>query len=287
MCLPGTVEAVRERAEREGEKPRFDRRTALAGAAATALAAAFPSVAGAHHGGRGHDHGRRMYDLTHVFRAGFPIFGTPPTFNPPSRRTLVTIPTDGYYGQEWTFWEHSGTHMDAPGHFIAGGRLSPEITLPELVAPLFVVDVSAQAARNPDYAVTVDDVRRAERRHGRIPHGAIVAMWSGWDARVHDPVAFRNPDAAGVLHFPGWSGEAVEWLLERRDIGALGVDTLSLDPGNSTTFDAHLTLLGADRYGLENLANLGRIRPRGLTASVGLIPWEEGSGGPCRVWATR
>jgi kynurenine formamidase len=287
MCLPGTVEAVRERTEREGEMPRFDRRTALAGAAATALAAAFPGVAAANDGERDDRHTRRMYDLTHVFRAGFPIFGTPPTFNPPSRRTVVTIPANGFYGQEWTFWEHSGTHMDAPGHFILGGRLSPEITLPELVVPLFVVDVASRARRNPDYAVTIRDVRRAERRHGRIPRGALVAMWSGWDARIGDPAAFRNPDAAGVLHFPGWSGEAVEWLLEERDIAALGVDTLSLDPGNSTTFEAHITLLGADRYGLENLANLGDVRPRGLTAYVGLVPWEEGSGGPCRVWAAR
>ncbi|HEX2110494.1 MAG TPA: cyclase family protein [Gaiellaceae bacterium] len=295
MCLPGTAEAVRERVEREGTLATVDRRTVLAGAAATALAAAFPSLADASHRrgrglGLGHDHGRgkmRMQDLTHVFQAGFPIFGTPPTFRMPSRRTVVTIPANGFYGQEWTFWEHSGTHMDAPGHFIQGGRLSPEITLPELVAPLFVVDVSAHVRRNVDYAVTVDDVRRAERRYGRIPRGALVAMYSGWEERldVSDPNRFRNPDASGTLHFPGWSGDAVRWLLAERDVQALGVDTLSLDPGNSTTFDAHVTLLGADRYGLENLANLSRVRPRGTTAYVGLVPWEAGSGGPCRVWA--
>ena len=285
MCLPGTVEAVRERTEREGEEPRFDRRTALTGAAATALAAAFPSVAAAN--GGGHDReSKRMYDLTHVFRAGSPIFGTPPTFNPPSRRTVVTIPANGFYGQEWTFWEHSGTHMDAPGHFILGGRFAPEITLPELVAPLFVVDVASRARRNPDYAVTVRDVRRAERRHGRIPRGALVAMWSGWDARFGDPAAYRNPDAAGVLHFPGWSGEAVEWLLERRSIRGIGVDTMSLDPGSSTTFDAHLTLLRADRYGIENLRNLARLPARGATVVLGLIPWREGSGGACRAFAS-
>jgi kynurenine formamidase len=285
MCLPGTVEAVRERDEAEGGA-RVDRRTVLAGAASAALAAAFPAGALAHHRG-GIDHGRRRaQDLTHVFRAGFPIYGNPPTFHPPSKRTLVNIVPDGYYGQEWTFWEHSGTHMDAPGHFIQGGRFSPEITLAELLVPLFVVDISRKAATNHDAEVTVDDLRRAERRRGHIPRGALVAMYSGWESRVGSQQAFRNPDASGTYHFPGWSGDAVEWLLERRRISAIGVDTLSLDPGRSTSFDAHYAILGADKYGLENLANLSRVRARGTTAHVGLIPWEDGSGGPARVWAT-
>jgi kynurenine formamidase len=282
MCLPGTVEAVRARDEAEGAS-RMDRRTVVAGAAGAALAAALPSRALAHHP-RG---GRRAQDLTHVFRAGFPIYGNPPTFHPPSKRTLVNIVPDGYYGQEWTFWEHSGTHMDAPGHFVAGGRFSPEITLEELQVPLFVVDISARVERGDhDAEVTVDDLRRAERRHGHIPKDALVAMYSGWETRVGDQTAFRNPDASGTYHFPGWSGDAVEWLLDRRRISAIGVDTLSLDPGRSTTFEAHLTLLRADKYGLENLANLSRVRPRGTTVHVGLIPWEDGSGGPARVWAT-
>jgi kynurenine formamidase len=285
MCLPGTVETVRARDETEG--PRVDRRTVLAGAAGAALTAAFPAGALAHHG-QGHRHRhRRAQDLTHVFREGFPIYGNPPTFHPPSKRTLVNIVPDGYYGQEWTFWEHSGTHMDAPGHFIAGGRFSPEITLRELIVPLFVVDIARRAAAtNGETAVTVDDLRMAERRHGDIPKGALVAMYSGWESRVGSAGSFRNADASGTYHFPGFSGAAVEWLLERRRISAIGVDTLSLDPGSSTTFDAHYAILGADKYGLENLANLSRVRPRGTLAHVGLIPWEDGSGGPARVWAT-
>jgi kynurenine formamidase len=279
MCLPGTVEAVRARDE---EERKFDRRTLLAGAAGAALAASFPAGALAKPP-RGPL--KRTQDLTHVFRAGFPIYGNPPTFHPPSRRTLVNIVPDGYYGQEWTFWEHSATHMDAPGHFIAGGRRTPQITPAELMLPLFVVDIRAKAARNPDAMVTIDDVRRAERGHGRVPKGALVAMDSGWDARAGSAAAFRNPDAAGVYHFPGFSVEAAEWLISERGAAALGVDTMSLDPGNSTTFPVHFELLGSDRYGLEGLANLSRVRPRGATAFVGVVPWEEGSGGPARVWA--
>jgi kynurenine formamidase len=287
MCLPGTVEAVRARDEQERET-RVDRRAVLLGAAGAAMAATFPASALAGRDGRGHGHGRRRHtqDLTHTFRAGFPIYGTPPTFHPPSRRTVVNIVPDGFYGQEWTFWEHSATHMDAPGHFIAGGRFTPEITLRELTLPLFVVDIRRKAASNPDAAVSVDDIRRAERKHGRVPKGALVAMDSGWDRRAGSAAEFRNPDSSGVLHFPGFSGEATEWLIDHRRIGALGVDTLSLDPGNSTTFDTHITLLASDRYGLEGLANLGKVKPNGARASVGVIPWEQGSGGPARVWAS-
>ena len=111
-------------------------------------------------------------------------------------------------------------------------------------------------------------------------------MHSGWDRRVGSATRFRNPDPSGTLHFPGFGPEAVEWLLERRRIGGLGVDTLSLDIGASTTFEVHKRLLGADRFGVENVNNLRRIPPRGAQVIVGVIPWQEGSGGPCRVLAT-
>ena len=149
-----------------------------------------------------------------------------------------------------------------------------------------VVDISRRAARDPDTVVTVDDLRAFERRYGRIPRDAAVLMYSGWGARVGDADAYRNADAAGTLHFPGFSADACEWLLRHRGIRSVGVDTLSTDPGNSTTFDTHVVLAAADRYGLENLANLDRIPPKGATIVVGLIPYEDGSGGQARVFAT-
>jgi len=279
MCVPGTIEAVREQTERKGLSL-IDRRTALLGGVGVAVGAALPERALAVRPAR-----KRFRDLTHVFRAGFPIYGTPPTFVAPTRKTIVNVVPDGFYGQEWTFWEHAGTHMDAPGHFVANGRRAPQITPRELVIPIVVIDISSRVASNPDAVVTPDDLRAFERRHGRIPKRALVAMHSGWESRVGNPAAFRNADASGVLHFPGFGKPALDWLLSRRSITAIGVDTLSLDNGASTTFDVHVTLLGSDRYGVENLANLGRIPPRGATAYVGVIPWEEGSGGPCRVIA--
>ena len=277
MCVAGTTEVVRERAER-GEIPRISRRAMLLSSAGVAAAAAVPAPVMAASGKRKK---RRSRDLTHVFTEGFPVF----TFDPPTRRTLVTIEDGGFYSQEWTFGEHSGTHTDAPGHFIPGGRFTPELELRELIVPVVVIDISKRAASNPDAAVRPKDLERHEKRYGRIPRRAAVFMYSGWESRVDDPQAYKNPDAEGQYHFPGWSIEAAEWLLENRRINAIGVDTMSLDIGASTTFDVHLTVLGADKYGVENLANLKRIPPSGARVFVGVIPWQEGSGGPCRAVA--
>ena len=265
------------------------RRGALLGGVAVAASAALQGTA--HAGERGADErgpafggGRRgLRDLTHPLTTSFPAFVPG---EEAVRRTVVTIEDDGYYMQEWRIIEHIGTHVDAPGHFTPGGRLATELELSELITPAVVIDIADRAARDPDTVVTVDDLRAFERRHGRIPRDAAVLMHSGWAAKVGDADAYRGADATGTLHFPGFGAEATEWLLRRRGIRSLGVDTLSIDPGNSATFDTHLILTGADRYGLENLANLDRIPRKGATVVVGLIPYEEGSGGQARIFAS-
>jgi kynurenine formamidase len=283
MCVPGTIEAVRshvEHAETEvSGGPRLDRRAALLAGAGAALAAALPSAARANGGRRG----GKAQDLTHAFRVGSPMFPGVPR---PSKTVHVTVPVDGFYGQIWNFWEHTGTHLDVPAHFVVGGRTTPQLTLDELMAPIAVIDISDRAASNPDTVVTIDDLRRYEKKHGKIKRGSLVAMDSGWDARIGSEAAYRNTDASGTMHFPAWSKDAVDWLVDERRIGAIGVDTLSLDPGNATAFVAHVALLAANRFGIENLANLSKIPPEGATAFVGVIPWEDGSGGPARVIAT-
>jgi kynurenine formamidase len=274
MCLPGTVEKVRE------SEPTITRRAALAGGGAAALAALLPGEALAN-GRRRHGRRGKVVDLTHEFTAGFPVY----TGDPPARRTLTTIPANGFYKQEWTFDEHSGTHMDAPAHFVDGGRFTPELELRELVLPIVVIDIARRAQSDPDTAVTADDLRRFERRYGRIPDGALVAMDSGWAAKIGDDAAYKG-GPPGDYHFPGFGDEAIEYLLERRNAAAIGVDTLSLDNGPSTTFSVHVNWLNADNYGLENLANLDQLPPSGATAIVGVIPWQDGSGGPARVFGT-
>jgi len=278
MCSPGTAQIVREQLEAEGE-PKVSRRSVLAGAAGAALAASFPASALANGGGRR----KRFCDLTHTFREGFPVFVTG---EEPERETIANYATDGFYAQKWTFGEHSGTHMDVPGHFIPGGRLSPQITVPELIIPIVVVDIRKKARNDPNAMVEVDDIKRFERKHGKIPRGALVAADSGWASKVNDPLAFKGGVAFPNYNFPGWGLEAALYVAEKRDVTAIGIDTLSLDPGNSSTFPVHVQYLGTDRYGIENLTGLDCIPSSGATAYVGLIPWEEGSGGPCRVVAS-
>jgi len=275
MCLPATLESVSCQKASKGAH-RLSRRTLLSGGGGAAAAAAFPATASAVRPAK-----HRFQDLTHVLTEGFPVF----TFDPPTRETLTTIPGDGFYAQQWTLAEHAGTHVDVPGHFIVGGRLAPEITPEELIVPIVVIDISERAARDSDTVLTVDDLRRFERRNGRIPNGALVCMDSGWAAKVDDPLAYKGGPAFPDYHFPGFDLDAAMWLAERRDVAGLGVDTLSIDPGNSTTFPVHVDFLATDRYGVENLKNLDRIPPRGAVAYVGLIPLQEGSGGPSRVMA--
>ena len=287
MCLPGTMEAVRIEADAQGiaaaehddgTRSTLDRRTVLLGGAGAALAALLPTSASAAAAAE-----VQHADLTHVFREGSPVFSGPE----PEREDLFTFAAAGFYSQKWTFGEHSGTHMDAPGHFIRGGRLSPQITLRELMGiPIVVVDISARAARNPDATLTARDLTRFESRHGRIPNRALVAMNSGWWRKIGNERAFKGGRAFPNYHFPGFRIDAAEWLLEKRNVTAIGVDTMSLDPGNSTKFPVHLRWLGANKYGLENLTNLDRVPPKGARVFVGLIPWQRGSGGPSRVVAS-
>lgn len=262
------------------------RRTALlasAGMAATTVltaAGAQPASAQGRTGPRRARHGK--LDLTYTLGEDFPAY-TPG--EEAVRRPGTTIQADGYYLQRWDIYEHTGTHVDAPAHFNPNGRYASELTVQELLVPAVVVDIADRAALDPDTVVTVADLRAHERRHGRIEEGTAVLMYSGWGAKVGDANAYRGTDSAGVLHFPGFSGDACEWLLRRRRIQALGVDTLSIDPGDSATFEAHKILNGADRYGIENLAHLRRLPPHGARISVGVIPFKQGSGGPAKVLA--
>jgi len=285
MCSPGTIEEVRAACDHESthdasHSHHFGRRALLAGAGGAALGSLLPGTAA-----QAAEKARRggcLQDLTHVFRPGFPAAAGPSA----TRSTLFTRERDGFFAQEWSFWEHYATHLDAPGHFFPDGRLVPDIDPSELMfVPAAVIDISARAAHDPDSMVEVADLRRHERRHGRIPHRALVLMDSGWQSKVGDTDAFLGRDASGEVHLPGFSADAAEFLLERRDISGVGVDTISIDASASVGAPVHHSILGADLFALENLAHLGRIPRSGALIHVGVVPWEGGSGGPCRVVA--
>ncbi|MFE3461727.1 cyclase family protein [Nocardiopsis aegyptia] len=263
MCLHGTGETVRSRG----------------GAAAPAGARPAPAV------GPWPEGFRHVADLSHVLSPTMPGWDD----DKPRRETLAESAPDGEFGfylQRWTFSEHTGTHLDAPGHVIGGGRMVPDIRPEELVAPAAVIDIRARAAEDPDTVVTVDDVLEFEKAHGTIPPGAAVLMRSGWSERWESgDDAVRGVAADGSWHFPGFGPEACEFLVSRREIAGVGVDTLSTDPGNSPDFPAHEVVGRADRWGLEALTGLDRLPPSGALLSVGVLPGLDASGGPSRVLA--
>lgn len=225
---------------------------------------------------------RRVRDLTHVLTPEFPVFPGYPQFR---ARSLATVEQDGYASAELRFVEHTGTHLDAPAHFSAGGAGADALPAASLVAPLAVVSIAERAARDDDAMVGVDDLLAWERRHGRIPRGAVVAMHSGWEARLAEPARFLNADAAGTLHSPGWSPEAARFLVEEREVAGAASDTLSLDIGASAGYEAHRVFLPAGKYGLECVANLGRVPPAGAVLVVGGPKHAGATGGPARLLA--
>ncbi len=221
-------------------------------------------------------------DLTHTLTEEFPVF-------PGGVQAQITVDNtiadNGFYTNLLTLQEHTGTHMDAPAHFIEGASTADMIPVEQFVAPMAMIDISAKTESDPDSQLTVDDILAWEDANGPLPAGAFVAMYSGWETRLDDPASFINQDADGVQHYPGFDPEAAALLIDERNIVGIGVDTLSLDYGASTDFATHVTVLSAGRYGLEGLANLGTLPAFGATIIVGGPKHATASGGPSRVFA--
>jgi kynurenine formamidase len=271
MCVAGCQEVVMRTLSRRGFF------TGAAGAAAAGFAAtALPAPAMAQGASFS-----KVVDLTHTLTEKFPTFGNEQQV---WVERVLSIEKDGYTVNKWTIIEHVGTHMDAPLHFSANGTSADKLAPEVLVVPLAVVDVRAKAEANADYQVTPDDVRAWESANGRLPDNACVAMNSGWDRHVGTP-KFRNADAQGGMHFPGFHGDTAEFLLKERRVQGIVVDTLSLDHGASKDFKTHVTWLPAGRWGIEGAANLGQCPPKGATIVVGGPKIEGATGGPSRVFA--
>ncbi len=282
MCVAGTSDVVRHSHQPVAggvSRRSFFRTGAAAAAGAAVLVAgnAVPAFAAGRRRGR-------VADLTHRLVKGFPDFlGGDDSLDD---EVVFDFATAGFFAKRWSVYEHVGTHIDSPGHFSPGMALIDEIDVAALVAPIVVIDITDKAAADPNATVEPSDIAAHEARHGRIPTGALVCMNSGWDSLAADNDAFRGGSGFPDLNFPGFGIDAAEFLMARRDPVAIGVDTMSLDPGDSSTFDVHVGFLGSGRYGIEGLAGLASIPASGATAFVGAVPFEGGSGGPCRVIAT-
>jgi|RhiMetdeSRZDD1v2_1073273.scaffolds.fasta_scaffold114425_3 kynurenine formamidase len=280
MCVPGTREVVMKRLSRRD----FFKATAALMAGALIPAPAVDTASS--------DEGldltelmarpfKRAVDLTHVITEDFPTYFGDRNLD---IETLFTYAQNGFNMFRWHLVEHTGTHMDAPFHFSTDGMSADQIPLSMLIVPLVVVDIRRKAEEDPDAQLTLDDLRRWERRHGRIPRNACVAMNSGWAEKVDTP-EFRNADANGVLHFPGFHLEAVQFLVEERRVHGIAVDTLSLDYGPSPDFAVHYFWLPTNRWGMEAVANLNSVPARGATLIVGGPKIAGATGGPSRLIA--
>ena len=186
--------------------------------------------------------------------------------------------------------EHGGTHLDAPVHFHEGGATSESIALERLIAPAVVLDVRERCARDADYAVSRADLERFEAAHGRIPDGAALLLATGFAARWPDRARYlgtdaRGPGAVAKLHFPGLDPAAARWLVAERKLAAVGIDTASIDPGQSKRFESHQILFAAGIPAFENLAGLDALPATGATLIALPMKIAGGSGGPLRAVA--
>lgn len=231
-----------------------------------------------------------LVDLSHPYDETTIFWPTSDRFR--LEKTADGVTPQGYYYASNNFFtaEHGGTHLDAPLHFSQGAQAVSEIPLERFLGPAVIVDVVAQADANRDYLVTVDDLQRAERDEGAIPDDAILLIRTGFSRKWPDAAAYlgtaqRGAEAVRNLHFPGIHPDAARWLVANRSVKAVGIDTASIDYGQSTLYEVHRTLFERNIPAFENLTALERLPLRG--AFVVALPMKigGGSGAPLRAIA--
>lgn len=230
----------------------------------------------------------KVVDLTYAFDENTISW---PTAKPFQLEVVAAGQTEAgywYTANNICLAEHSGTHMDAPIHFAEGKRTAAEVPVQQLIGPAVVIDVEAQATTDADYRLSVADITAWEHTHGPIPSGAIVLMRSGWGKRWPDKKRYLGTDRPGDvanLHFPSFSVEAAQFLVSQRNVDAIGVDTPSIDYGQSQDFGVHRIIHGANLPGLENVAHLDRLPPTGALLIALPMKIAKGSGAPVRIIA--
>lgn len=240
----------------------------------------------------------KVVDLTHTLSSDFPALQLPPQFGQVTAFKMETISQYNDAGPAW-YWnnftcgEHTGTHFDAPIHWVTG-KDHPNNTVDTIdpknfIAPAVVVDATAQVAENEDWVLTVDYLKQWEEKHGTIPKGCWVIFRTGWSARLEkDPASYANVKEDGA-HTPGPSQEAVEWMIKERDVLGFGVETINTDAGQSfgwpMPYPCHTLMHGANKYGLQCLNNLDQLPPTGAIIVAAPLKIKGGSGSPLRVLA--
>ncbi len=237
----------------------------------------------------------RTVDLTQTLSPDTPTLVLPPEFGQCAAFSQEEISRYDERGVAW-YWnnftvsEHTGTHFDAPVHWITGKDLANNAvdTVPpaDFIAPAVVIDISRQAAENPDYLLTVADIEAWEAQHGRIPPRSWIMLRTDWSKRDVDAYTNRREDGA---HTPGPSTEAVRFLIDERDAHGLGVETIGTDAGQAhllePAYPAHTLFHAAGRYGLQCLENLDLLPATGSVILSAPLKIKGGSGSPLRVLA--
>ena len=232
----------------------------------------------------------RVVDLTHAFDANSVYW---PTAEPFKLETDFEGMTEkGYYYSAYRYSaaEHGGTHLDSPVHFAKGRHTVDQIPLQQLMGAAVIVDVTRQCAANADYQISVADFQNWERRNGRIAPGTIVLLRTGFGKYYPDRKKYMGTDERGAeavakLHFPGLDPAAARWLTQNRSIKAIGLDTPSIDYGQSTLFESHRTLFDKNIPAFENVANLEQLPLKGFSVIALPMKIKGGSGGPLRIVA--
>src|SRR5262245_13036393 len=231
-----------------------------------------------------------LVDLSHDYSDQTVFWPTAESFR--LEKVADGVTPQGYYYAANNFFtsEHGGTHIDAPVHFAKGHRSVDQLPLEQLVGEAIVVDVTASAARDHDYRIGVDDLTAWERSNGEIAPGTIVLLRTGYsqfwpDASRYLGTAERGADAVAKLHFPGLHQDAAKWLAESRQVKALGLDTASIDYGQSKVYESHQVLYGRDIPAFENLTSLERLPATGAFVVALPMKIKGGSGAPLRAIA--
>jgi kynurenine formamidase len=231
-----------------------------------------------------------IVDLSHAYDSQTLYWPTAEGFQ--LRRDAEGVTPAGYYYAANSFFtsEHGGTHLDAPIHFAEGGVTVDRIPLTQLIGPAVVIDVVEASERDADYQVTTEDLLRFERTHGAIPAEAIVLIRTGFSRRWPGAERYlgtteRGAEGVRNLHFPGLHPDAARWIVANRPIRAVGIDTASIDYGQSTLFESHRALYERDIPAFENLTSLERLPPTGALVIALPMKIGGGSGAPLRAIA--
>jgi kynurenine formamidase len=222
-----------------------------------------------------------IVDLSHTLNTSTPLFDE----NDPQMvyKTLSTNDADGCQTGAFEMLEHFGTHIDAPAHFLPSITLD-KLDVGKLILPAVTIDVRAEVEKDCDYRLTRERILAFEKSE-KIPAGAAVLLLTGWGKRYHDATVYRNADAEGNCHFPGYGVDGAEYLVKERKAAALGIDTLSIDFGLSKDFAVHKLALAQEIFLIENLENLELLPERGAIIFCGPMKIEHGTGSPARIIA--